>query len=171
MQPFGRNRYGPKIGGSVPFGEGERGPHLTHKVAWAEAYLHTKWHLDPCSHLATTNMGRKLGAVPLWGGELVPCLTQCVRGRPTYMPSFILMHPTVWPQCTNVTDRQTGQSDSIGRTVLQTVAHKRFALCYRTVVYPIQGGPKSGHPIYFCYNFVKPILDRFAIFFHCCKQQ
>ena len=28
MQPFGRNRYGPKIGG-VPLGEGELGPHLT----------------------------------------------------------------------------------------------------------------------------------------------
>jgi len=44
---------------------------------------------------------------------------------PTCMPSFILIHPTVWPQYTNVTnrhrptDRQTGQtdrqrSDSIG---------------------------------------------------------
>ena len=36
------------------------------------------------------------------------------------MPSFTLIHPTVWPQYTNVTDRQdrqTGQttSDSIGR--------------------------------------------------------
>ena len=55
--------------------------------------------------------------------------------RPTSMPSFIFIHPTVWPQCTNVTDRQTdrqtGQTgqdrqrtDSIGRTVLQTVAQK-----------------------------------------------
>jgi len=39
-----------------------------------------------------------------------------------------LIHPTVWPQYTNVTDR-TGQTDrqwtySIGRTVLQTVAQK-----------------------------------------------
>jgi len=33
-------------------------------MAWAEAYLHTKWHLDPSSHLATTNMGQKLGALP-----------------------------------------------------------------------------------------------------------
>jgi len=47
------------------------------------------------------------------------------------MPSFTLIHPTVWPQYTNVTDRQAGQdrqtgqrSDSIGRTVLQTVAQK-----------------------------------------------
>ena len=56
------------------------------------------------------------------------------------MPSFILMHPVIWPQYTNFTDRQTGQtdrqrSDSIGRTVLQTVAQKRFALCYRTVLF------------------------------------
>ena len=26
--------------------------------------------------------------------------------RPARMPSFILIHPTVWPQYTNVTDRQ-----------------------------------------------------------------
>jgi len=49
------------------------------------------------------------------------------------MPSFILIRKTVWPQQANVTDRQdrqtgqTGQrSDSIGRTVLQTVAQKRW---------------------------------------------
>jgi len=50
------------------------------------------------------------------------------------MPSFILIYPTVWPQCTNVTDRtdktdrthrQTGERfNSIWRTVLQTVAQK-----------------------------------------------
>ena len=37
--------------------------------AWAEAYLHTKWHLNPSRHLATTDMGLKLGAVPLYGWE------------------------------------------------------------------------------------------------------
>jgi len=47
------------------------------------------------------------------------------------MPSFILVHPTVWPQYTNVRDRQTEQtdrqrSDRIGRAVLQTVARKRW---------------------------------------------
>ena len=34
-------------------------------VARTEAYLHTKWHLDPSSRLATTDMGQKFGAVPL----------------------------------------------------------------------------------------------------------
>ena len=51
---------------------------IKHKVAWAEAYLRNKWHLDPFSHLATIDMGLKLGAPPpFWGGELSPHLTQC----------------------------------------------------------------------------------------------
>jgi len=43
-----------------------------------------------------------------------------------------MIHPTVWPQYTNVSgrqDRQTGQrSDNIGQTVLQTVAQKQIIL-------------------------------------------
>jgi len=66
-------------------------------------------------------------AVPLWGGDLGPHLTQCGQGR-GYMLSFIWIRPTIWPQYTNETgqtDRQDRQrSDSIGRTVLQTVAQK-----------------------------------------------
>jgi len=34
-------------------------------VAWAKAYLCTKWHLDPSSHLATTDIGKNWEAVPL----------------------------------------------------------------------------------------------------------
>jgi len=37
---------------------------------------------------------------------------------------------------TRQTDRTGQRSDSIGRTVLQTVAPKRFAVCYQTVVCP-----------------------------------
>ena len=37
--------------------------HKLHNVAWAEAHLRTKWHLNPTSHLATTDMGQKLAAV------------------------------------------------------------------------------------------------------------
>ena len=76
------------------------------KVAWAKAYHHTKWHLNLCCHLATRDMGRKLGAVPLWGGGSgSPSNTMCPGMRPTCVPSFILIRQTVWPQCTNVTDR------------------------------------------------------------------
>ena len=88
--------------GCVPFGGAS-----TH-VAWADAYLHTRWHLDPCSRLAIIDMGRKRGAVLLWGwGAGSPSNIMCpAHGRrPTSTPSFILIH--VWPQYTNVTDRQT----------------------------------------------------------------
>ena len=47
--------------------------HLTQRT-WPEAYLRTKWDLDPPSRLATTDMVRKLGTVSLLG-ELGPDLT------------------------------------------------------------------------------------------------
>ena len=82
----------------------------SHMGAWAEAYVHTKWHLNPSRHLATTDMGRKLGAVCLYGwGAGSSSNTKWPRPTPTCMPSFILIHPTVWPQYTNVTDRQDRQ--------------------------------------------------------------
>jgi len=40
---------------------------VVYNVAWAEACLSTRWHLDPSSRLATTDMGPKIVAVPLWG--------------------------------------------------------------------------------------------------------
>ena len=64
-QPFDHNRHGPKIGwGLCPFWRGNCVP-IEHKVAWAEAYLHTKWHLSLSCHFATTDTGRILGTVPL----------------------------------------------------------------------------------------------------------
>ena len=51
--------------------------------------------------------------------------------RPTCTPSFVLIHPSVCPQYTNVTDRQDRQrSDRIGRrrTVLETVAQNHHHL-------------------------------------------
>jgi len=65
--------------------------------------------------LAIIDMGRKVGAaVHLSVGELGPHLTQCRLDRG--LPSGILIRPTVWPQFTNVTDRQE-RSRTIGRTV------------------------------------------------------
>ena len=76
------------------------GPHLAN-VAWAEAYLHTKWHLDPCSRLVTIDMGRKLGgsSAPFLGrGSLVPSNTKSPEPRPTSIPCGILIHPAIWTQ-------------------------------------------------------------------------
>jgi len=41
-----------KIGGCVSLMGAELGSHVT-QCAWAEAYLHTKWHIDPSSRFAT----------------------------------------------------------------------------------------------------------------------
>jgi len=72
-----------------------------------------------------------MGECPFGEGELGPYLTQCGQGRTLPVCQVIFIHPTVWSQYTNVTNRQTGQdrqtgkrSDSMGRTVLQTVAQK-----------------------------------------------
>jgi len=91
MQPFGRNRYGPKIGGLCPFGKGGAGsPPNT-----------------------------------MWPGR-----------KPICTPSFILIGPIFWLQCTNVIDKQdrqerqkTERSDSVGRTVLRTVAQNTCVSC------------------------------------------
>jgi len=74
--------------GAVPLlGGGAGSP--CNNVAWDEAYLRTKWHLDPSSCLATTDMAEILeGAAPL-GVELGSHLTQCCPGRIAY-------HRTKW---------------------------------------------------------------------------
>jgi len=69
-------------------------------VAWAEAYLRTKWHLDPPSRLATIDMGRKVGLCPLLERAGSPSNTMSPRPRPTSVPSGILIQPAVWPQQT-----------------------------------------------------------------------
>ena len=84
--------------------------------------------------LATIDMGRELGRVVpaffLGGGGGAGSPSNTMWPGPMPIPVCQVSHfirPTVWPQYTNITDRteQTGQRpDSIGRTVLQTVAQK-----------------------------------------------
>jgi len=95
----------------APLGEG-LGPHLTHCRLYRSLLPYTKWHLNPCSHLATIDMGRKLGGhSQFWGGEAGSSSNTMWPGtRPTSVPSFMLIHQTVWPQYTNVTDRQTDRT-------------------------------------------------------------
>ena len=66
------------------------------------------------SRLATTDMGRKLGRLcPFWGrGPGFPSNTW-PGPSPTTIPSFIWIHPTVWPKDNTIHQRhrQTGQTD------------------------------------------------------------
>jgi len=54
-------------------------------MAWVEAYLRTKWHLDPSNRLAITDMGQILGVCApfVWGragSHLIQCgLSQGVK--------------------------------------------------------------------------------------------
>ena len=73
---------------------------------WTEAYHYTKWHLDPCSHLAILHGPKLWGSVPLplFEGEYVragcPSNTMSPGPRSTSVPSGILIDPAVWPQQT-----------------------------------------------------------------------
>jgi len=54
--PFATIDMGRNVGGGrllCPFPRLELGPQLTHCCLGREAYLHTKWHLDPSNLLAT----------------------------------------------------------------------------------------------------------------------
>ena len=71
---------------------------MQHNATWTETYLRTKWHLDPSSRLATTDMGRNLGDCAPWGGAGSASNTMLPGTRPTIVPSGILINPAVWPQ-------------------------------------------------------------------------
>jgi len=113
-QQFGHNRHGPKIEGLCSlFGEGAMGPHVTQcRLGW-EAYLPTKWHLDPSSHWPQKIWAENWGLCLFGEGEQGPHLIRCGQGRAHLHASFILIHPTVWPQYTNVTDRQDRTDNSL----------------------------------------------------------
>jgi len=79
-------------------------------VVWAEAYLRTKWHLDPGSHLVTTDMGRKLGGcAPLGEGQLDPHLTQCGQVE-TYPHAKFHLDPSTRLATIHQRYRQIGQT-------------------------------------------------------------
>jgi len=163
---------GRKLGASTrappPFWEGGcMGPHLT-QSPWAEAYLHTKWHLDSSSRLATIEMGRKLGTgAPLFfgGGELGPRLAHCSLDQawPASVPSAILIHPAVWVQWTWAENWGRGLcplgggagSPSNSVASAEACLHAKFHLDLSSRFTTIQGGPKNGATLIFLNSSVK----------------
>jgi len=110
MHPFGHNRHGPKIGGvCVHFFLGVDGSPSNTKTpvlrlppyhGYKITMLHTKWHLDASSRLATIKMRRKLGALPPFLVRAAGSRSSTIWPGPrhTSMTSAILIHPAVWPQ-------------------------------------------------------------------------
>jgi len=67
-------------------------------------------------------VGRKLGVLcPFHGGAESPSNIMTPGPRPISVPGGILVHPTIWPQYTNVTDRQIVQTRQRYRNVRRTV--------------------------------------------------
>ena len=90
IQSFRHNKHRPKNGWGLCHCFWRSWVPIEHKVAWAEAYLHAKWHLSPSSRLATTDIGRKLGLCPFRGGRAgSPSNTMSSGPRSTSLTSSI----------------------------------------------------------------------------------
>ena len=106
FQPFGHNRHGPKIRGVVPLLQGGGlGPHLTEcgLGQGLPPFQVAFWSIQPFSH---NRRGLKIeGLCPFWGlGAGSPSNTMWPWPRPAFIRSGILIHPTIWPQCTDRAD-------------------------------------------------------------------
>jgi len=99
--------------GLWPFLGGRKlGPYLTEcgLGRGLTPYQVASWYIQPFDHNTLAEKWRLLS--PLFGGAGFPSNTMWSRPRSASTPSFIPIHPTVWPQYTNVTDRQRGQTDN-----------------------------------------------------------
>jgi len=78
------------------------------EVPWAEAYLHTKWHLDAS---ITQKSAEKWGGgcAPFGEGELGPHLTQCVWAK-TYLHAKFHLDPSNQLATVHQRYRQTVQT-------------------------------------------------------------
>jgi len=72
-------------------------------------YQMASWSIQPFGH---NRHGPKIGGYAPLGGAGSPSNTIWPMPRPTYIPRFIFIHLTVWPQYTNVTDRPDSQTDN-----------------------------------------------------------
>jgi len=122
-----------KWGGSVPFLGRRAGFHL------AQCGLYqcpppcqmSPLSIQPFGHNRSRHVPKigERGSAPFLGrGAGSSSNTMWPVPRPTRMPSFILIHPTVWLQyCTPTSQRgqDRQRSDSIERTGLQSVTQKR----------------------------------------------
>jgi len=77
IQPFGHNRHRPKLGGGCALFSGGIWVPIERKVAWDQAYLHTKWHSSPSIFGHNGHWQKIGGCAPLGERELGPHLTQC----------------------------------------------------------------------------------------------
>jgi len=106
---------GPKSGGEVvvSLSVGELGHHLTQcRMGRGLApYQVVSWSIQPFGHNRDGPRGGCCAPIFFGEGAESSSNTMWPRPRPTSIQSGILIHPTVWPQYTNATDR-TDRADN-----------------------------------------------------------
>ena len=116
---------GRKLGGVPPFLWGELGPYLT-QCRLDRGLPQYQVPLNPSSHWTTTDMDRKLknGGCAFLGRA--GYTSNNVTEAEAYLHAKFHLDPSNRLAIIHQSHRQTGQtrSDSIGRTVLQTVGQK-----------------------------------------------
>jgi len=124
------DRYGRKLCGPSPFGVGGAAtPSNTMSLGLRPTSLPSFISIYPAIWSQQIRAENWWGSVPLLGeAELSPRVTQCGwgQGLPACQVSSWSIQPFGHSTPTSQTDRQ--RSDSIGRTVLQTVAQKAIPL-------------------------------------------
>jgi len=106
-----------------------------------QVYLHTTWHPDPCSRLATRHEPKKKGLCPVGGGELGPHLTQCHLGQG--LPACQISSSSVKPFGHNTRVLQTTLHDNSrtlhsngrlsGKVVAQSIAFRVVSIYWQGV--------------------------------------
>jgi len=151
--------HGRKLGFPT-FGEGDLCCHLTQCRLGRRvpAYQVRSRSSQPFGH---SRHGPKLGAC-LFGGRAAGSLSNTMWPglRPTSMPSFILMHPTILPQHTNATDRTRQRDRQTDRTTVRWHTANRFK----------NGRPKTERAKYWYWfsNTKKVLVSVLQSFFNIC---
>ena len=82
----------------MPLSEGEAGS-PSNKVIWAEAYLRTKWHLDPSNRFARIDIGRVLWMKACLH-PLASVRRHCVKWGPSFsLPKRDTRAPLIFGPC------------------------------------------------------------------------
>ena len=124
----------PKLGMLCPFLGGSWVP-IQHNVPWAEAYLHTKWKLDPSSHLAT-RYGPKIEGSASGEEELGPHLMQFGQGRAeAYLHAMFPLDPSDHVVTMHQRHRQDNGPVAQGEPFYKRSPKNNHSICYQVMMY------------------------------------
>jgi len=132
IQPFGHNIWPKSVGLLYHlFWEGVGSSSNTMSPGLRATSVPSDILIHPAVWPTDTDRKIKWGLCPFWRMGLGPCLT-CGGGRGLRPTCHVLSSASILLATIHQRYRQTGQteqrSDTIGRTVLQSVAQKRFGL-------------------------------------------